>query len=158
MPLFIVRQATHSDVDVIAPLFDGYRQFYGKETEVEASRAFIEARLRLSESVVFIAETTEKAIGFAQLYPSFSSVSMKKIFILNDLFVTAAGRNKGAGKALIQSAAEYAAKIGAVRISLSTAVNNTAAQGLYESAGWQRDESFYVYNLPINASQVAQPK
>jgi len=89
-----------------------------------------------------------KALGFTQLYPSFSSVSMARTFILNDLFVVPQARGMGVGKSLLKTARDYAARIGAVRLSLSTSIDNSAAQTLYEQQGWARDRQFLVYNAP----------
>jgi GNAT superfamily N-acetyltransferase len=98
--------------------------------------------------VLFIAHEGSSPIGFTQLYPSFSSVSLKRIFILNDLFVNESGRRKGVGSALISAAVEYAKAVGAIRLALSTALTNTTAQALYESGGWERDDDFF-YIYPI---------
>lgn len=39
------------------------------------------------ESIVFMAFDDNEAIGFVHLYPSFSSVSMKQTWVLNDFYV-----------------------------------------------------------------------
>ena len=142
-----VRQAVFADLGALVPLFDAYRQFYGQAGDLAGAKAFLRDRFEHSQSVVFIAEEGGRAVGFTQLYPSFSSVSMARTFVLNDLFVAPDRRRKGIGEMLLQSAAEFARNVGAVRLTLSTAVANAAAQALYESAGWRRDEKFYVYNL-----------
>ena len=63
-------------------------------------------------------------VGFTQLYPSFSSVSMKKIWILNDLFVEETSRRKGSANLLMNTVENYARETGAVRMVLATAVRN----------------------------------
>lgn len=145
----IVRRATPDDLDALVPLFDGYRSFYGRPTDPAAARGFLAARLACGESVVFIAFAGGKAVGFAQLYPSFSSVSVARLHVLNDLFVSASGRRRAVGKRLLAAAVEFARADGAVRIALSTARANLAAQALYESTGWQRDEDFIVYEFHL---------
>ena len=87
------------------------------------------------------------AVGFTQLYPSFSSGAMARIFILNDLFVAPEARGCGAGSALLKAAAQYGRSVGATRLVLSTEVTNTTAQSVYEKKGWKRDTAFYVYQL-----------
>ncbi|HEY8095536.1 MAG TPA: GNAT family N-acetyltransferase [Methylobacter sp.] len=149
MNTIIVRQAVISDLEVLAPLFDGYRQFYGRAGDLPAATEFLSARFNRNESVLFIAHEGNKAIGFTQLYPSFSSVSLARILVLNDLFVDEHARRKGAASKLMSAAVEYAGSGGAVRISLSTATTNEAAQRLYQSAGWQRDEQFFVYHFAV---------
>ena len=145
-----VRQATVDDVEPLVPLFDAYRQFYGRTSDVAAARTFLLARFANRESTLFIAHQGEMAIGFAQLYPSFSSVSLARIFILNDLFVQEQARRTGVASSLLSAAATFAVSLGAVRLSLSTALTNDAAQALYRSAGWNRDQQFSVYHLALS--------
>jgi GNAT superfamily N-acetyltransferase len=146
-----IRQAVVSDIDALAPLFDSYRQFYGRESDIRAAREFLLARFNHGESVVFIAHDANVPIGFAQLYPSFSSVSLARTFVLNDLFVRESRRRKGAASLLLAAAVEFGKSLAAARLSLSTAVSNETAQALYQSAGWRRDEQFFVYHYAIPA-------
>jgi ribosomal protein S18 acetylase RimI-like enzyme len=141
----IVRAAQH-DVDVIAPLFDAYRVFYKAASNLQASHNFITERLANDESVIFLAcDGNNAAIGFVQLYPSFDSVQMQRLWILNDLFVDPYARTGGAGAALL-AAERFAREDDAVGLTLSTAVDNHTAQRLYERAGYVRDETFFVSN------------
>ncbi len=145
-----IRRATTTDLDAAAPLFDAYRQFYGQRSDVAAARAFLEERLRRDESVIFLAVADEdggEALGFTQLYPSFSSVSLRRLWILNDLFVAPNGRRGGVGRRLLERAREWAIETEAKGLVLATAVTNRAAQALYESCGWQRDDEFQHYHL-----------
>ena len=144
-----VRQATLLDLEQLAPLFDRYRQFYGRASDVAAAREFLLARFTSKESTLLIAHEDERPVGFTQLYPSFSSVSLARIFILNDLFVSEQARRNGVASALMSAAVKFASTLGAVRLSLSTAITNDAAQALYHSAGWKRDDQFFVYHLAI---------
>lgn len=145
-----IRQATIRDLEELVPLFDNYRQFYGRISDLRAAREFLLARFDNHESIVFIAHEDERAIGFTQLYPSFSSISLARIFILNDLFVHEQARRKGVASALMSAAVEFATTMGATRLSLSTAMTNHAAQALYRSAGWERDDQFWVYDFAIS--------
>jgi ribosomal protein S18 acetylase RimI-like enzyme len=146
-----IRQAAASDIDTLAPLFDSYRQFYGRESDIRAAREFLLARFNHGESVVFIAHDANVPIGFAQLYPSFSSVSLARTFVLNDLFVHESSRRKGVASLLLAAAVEFGKSSAAARLSLSTAISNDTAQALYQSAGWRRDEQFFVYHYAIPA-------
>jgi len=149
MNTITVRQAVLTDLEALSPLFDSYRQFYGRASDLPAATAFLSARFNHNESVLFIAHDGDKAVGFTQLYPSFSSVSLARTFMLNDLFVDASARRKGVASKLMTAAVEYAGSGGAVRVSLSTAITNEAAQTLYQAAGWQRDEQFFVYHFAV---------
>lgn len=140
-----VRQATVADLNLLVPLFDAYRQFYRQPSEPERARRFLLERLEHNQSVIFLAFEDAAAIGFTQLYPSFSSGAMARIFILNDLFVAPEARRRGTGSALLEAAAQYGRRTGALRLVLSTEVTNTTAQSVYERMGWKRDTVFCVY-------------
>ena len=143
-----IRQAILADIEELSVLFDGYRQFYGRESDLAAAEKFLLDRFHHAESVLFIAHQGSSPIGFAQLYPSFSSVSLGRIYILNDLFVNQLGRRKGVGSQLISAVVDFAKAVGAIRLGLSTALTNTNAQALYETKGWERDDDFF-YIYPI---------
>ncbi|HKW25210.1 MAG TPA: GNAT family N-acetyltransferase [Terriglobales bacterium] len=147
-PVRIVR-ATAADVQRIAPLFDAYRQFYKQKADLAAAGAFIAQRLQRDESVIFLALNGDKAVGFVQLYPCFSSTAMKRMWILNDLFVTPEARRSGAAKALMERARQWAVETNADSLWLETAVDNHPAQRLYESLAWKRDNDYYRYLMPL---------
>lgn len=146
---FIVRQAVLADLDLLAPMLDQYRQFYQRPSDVAAARAFLTDRFNHGESVLFIAQDGETVLGFTQMYPTFSSVSLVRVFVFNDLFVAEAGRRRGVGKALIAAASSYAKSLGAKCLTLSTAKTNVRAQALYRSTGWEREETFVEYTLML---------
>jgi GNAT superfamily N-acetyltransferase len=141
---------TAEQAELVAPLFDAYRQFYGQPPDLDGARRFLAERLGRGESVIFAVVEHGRALGFTQLYPSFSSVSLKPIWVLNDLFVAEDARRRGVGARLLRAARDHAMRTGAVRLALSTAVTNTTAQALYERDGWRRDTAFlhYEYVLP----------
>lgn len=146
------RLATVADVDVIAPLFDAYRQFYEQAPDLVLARAFIDARLRNDESVVLQAfDEAGHVVGFCQLYPTFCSVEAKPIYALYDLFVVPEARRSGAGTVLLQAAERLAAARGKSRMDLTTAKSNKAAQAAYESLGWRRDDVFFAYSRAVEA-------
>ncbi len=146
----VVRRATIQDLDRLGPLFDAYRQFYGQPSSLVGARKFLSDRLAHNESVVLIAEKRDgTAIGFVQLFPTFSSILAARMFLLGDLFVAPEARRRGVGTLLLNSAAEAARTAGAVRLELATAITNTPAQKLYEGLGWKRDKEFCIYGLPL---------
>lgn len=145
-----VRQATIHDLDLIAPLFDGYRQFYGQPADLGLAQRFLRDRFQQRESVVLLAVDEEgEGVGFVQLYPLFSSVRAARSYLLNDLFVAPAARRRGVAAALMHEAVDFARAVGAVAMSLSTAHANESAQRLYESLGWKRDEEFREYTFAL---------
>ncbi|MEK0315919.1 GNAT family N-acetyltransferase [Cohnella sp. 56] len=146
-----IRQATIHDLALIVPLFDAYRSFYGQPSDEAGARSYLTARLGQLESVILLAqhEGAANAAGFVQLYPSFSSISMKRLWILNDLFVHTLYRKGGVASRLLEAAKRHAVATGAKGLTLSTALDNVGAQRLYERAGYERDEAFCYYDLTL---------
>jgi ribosomal protein S18 acetylase RimI-like enzyme len=150
-----VRQATIVDLDLVAPLFDAYRQFYRKPADLALAKRFLLERFQHNESIIFVAIGDDgAALGFVQMFPSFSSGAAARILILNDLFVVPDARRMGVGKLLLRAAADFGRAAGAVRLTLSTEVTNKNAQALYESEGWTLQTDFNVYNLALNSYVV----
>jgi GNAT superfamily N-acetyltransferase len=138
------------DLDLVAPLFDAYRQFYRKPADLALARQFLLERFQHHESILFVAiGEGGVALGFTQLFPSFSSVSAGRILVLNDLFVLPDARGAGVGTQLLRAAADYGKAVGAVGLILSTEVTNKTAQALYESEGWNRQTDYFVYRLAL---------
>ena len=129
----------------LAPLFDGYRVFYKQTSDPTAAEKFLTERFDREDSVVFLAlDNDGKGMGFTQLYPSFSSVSMQRVYILNDLYVASAWRGQGVGAALLNAAKAFALKAGSKGLTLETDVDNPA-QHLYERLGWKKDDDVFHY-------------
>ena len=142
-------RASEEQIDLLIPLFDGYRQFYAQDSDPEGARAFLTERLGKSESVILLALNEGQGCGFTQLYPAFSSVAMRPIWILNDLFVAPDSRRLGVGRCLIRRAIDFATEQRAKRLVLCTAVDNRTAQLLYEDMGWVRDSAFQHYQFDL---------
>ena len=138
-----------SCVELVVPLFDAYRTWYGESSDVDGARNFLTHRLRNNESVILLAVAEEQPVGFTQLYPLFSSISMAPIWLLNDLFVDEAFRGRGVGTLLLEAATEFARQTDAGRIELETEISNTLAQKLYERLGWRRNSTHLFYSLEI---------
>ena len=146
MPEVRTVRAELDDLDGLTPLFDAYRLFYGQASDLAGARAFLADRFKRGESVIFLAVVDGAIVGFTQLYPSYSSVSMKRLWVLNDLFVTPDARKSGAGRALLERAERWAAETGAKGLTLSTQITNRGAQRLYEACGWTKDDEFLHYH------------
>ena len=131
-------------------LFDLYRQFYKYESNLIESTNYIKDRINNNESTIFIAISgADEAIGFVQLYETFGSLDLGKIIILYDLYVKEDHRKNNIGRKLMIKSHEYAKKINAKRIQLSTAIDNYIGQSLYESLGYVKDDDFYTYDFEI---------
>jgi ribosomal protein S18 acetylase RimI-like enzyme len=153
-----VRRATSGNAGRVAPLFDAYRQFYGLAPDLALSRRFIAERLERDESIVLLAQSAEgAALGFVQMYPTFASLRAARVFVLYDLFVAPTARRSGVARMLMEAAVAEARTSGAVALTLQTARTNHAAQRLYESLGWKRDEAFCEYGIDIDPPVEARP-
>ncbi|GGG47111.1 N-acetyltransferase [Croceivirga lutea] len=139
-----VYKASIESIDKIVPLFDAYRVFYEQDSNLESCRNFITNRLRQNESVIFLAEINKEVVGFCQLYTTFSSVSLEPFYILNDLYVAKAHRNKGVAHSLLQAAKELCIAKNYKGLALETALNNPA-QKLYEKLEWKKDLEYLHY-------------
>lgn len=141
-----IRKATTGDIEPLAGLFDQYRVFYRKEPDPEGCRLFLTERIGNNESEIFLAETPQgDAIGFVQLYPLFSSTRMKRLWLLNDLYVAPEQRGKGISKLLINRSKELCHETGACGLSLETEKANEIGNNLYPATGFEVDNDHNYY-------------
>lgn len=141
-----IRNATIKDLESVVELFDKYRIFYEKESDKIKAKEFISERIELKDSQIFVAETFDKElVGFVQLYPIFSSTRMKRLWLLNDLFVANEHRGKGISKALIESSKEFTKQTNACGLILETAKTNTIGNQLYPRVGFLLDNEHNYY-------------
>lgn len=160
---YFVGQATIHDVPQLAVLFDQYRVFYGQASNVEGAKQFLLDRFNHAESVILVAKDDKNVntsanvnsnlnaniVGFTQLYPTFSSISMQRSWVLNDLYIAEEYRKQGIAEQLLEQAKRFAMMTNAKGIALSTAPTNKQAQALYEKLGYVRDDEFYNYFLGL---------
>jgi ribosomal protein S18 acetylase RimI-like enzyme len=140
------------ELDQAAQLLDAYRGFYGLVSDRAGAAAFLSERIAQGDSMVLLAFATaeeREAAGIAQLYPSFSSLALGRIVVLNDLYVAPRWRRRGVARALVDAAVAYAGRLGAERLELSTQHTNAAALRLYRSLGWVVDQEFAHLELPL---------
>ncbi|WP_413282903.1 GNAT family N-acetyltransferase [Vibrio sp. MA40-2] len=138
------------NLELITPLFDSYRVFYGQVSDLSVAREFIKARVENEQSIIFLAiDNNDKSVGFTQLYPSFSSVSVARTWILNDLYVVEEARKQGVAKMLMNAARELAVNDKVKGLVLETAADNITAQCLYESLGYEKELGIYHYFLNL---------
>ncbi len=148
MAVEVVR-AGEAELGALVPLFDAYRDFYGKPSDPEGGRAFLAERMAANESVIFLAILDGRPAGFTQLYPLFSSTRMARLWLLNDLFVAADLRGRGVGEALLERARQHALETGGCELMLETA-NDNPARRLYERCGYTRISGYSFFSLPLD--------
>jgi GNAT superfamily N-acetyltransferase len=143
-----IRKAEIADIEPLAVLFDQYRIFYKSSSDIKGAKEFIEERIKKNQSTIFLAISDNEIIGFTQLYPIFSSVSMKRTWLLNDLFVHEKARKKGVAQALLNAATSYGSSTTSKWLLLQTGEDNTVAQALYEKNGWKKvSDIFYQFDI-----------
>ncbi len=142
-----ITRANSQHLEQLAELFNSYRVFYKQPSDLNAARTFLNNRIMKQDSVIFLAFNAQnRAMGFTQLYPSFSSVALKPVYILNDLFVDESYRGEGVASGLMTKATEHAIEKGCRGLTLETGIDNPA-QKLYERLGWVKDSEVYHYTL-----------
>ncbi|TGK82226.1 GNAT family N-acetyltransferase [Leptospira noumeaensis] len=142
-----IRQANYKDVLKISPVFDEYRQFYGQSTNITGATRFLQDRMEHAQSIIFVAEdpNTGEIAGFTQLYPVFSSISMQRSYILNDLYVKKDFRKKGIAKQLIGEVKSFTKSNSGKGLELSTSTHNKEARALYTKEGFEQETEFLTY-------------
>jgi len=142
--MITISTASLTDINLMTSLFDAYRVFYKQKSDLPAAEMFLSTRLSNSESTILLAWFDDELIGFTQIYPLFSSVSMQHLHVLNDLYVNPDHRGKGAATLLLNAAQQFATSNGSKGLSLETH-NSNPAQALYERLGWVKDEEYMHY-------------
>ena len=142
-----IREAETSDLDQLSKLFDSYRMFYGKESNIDISKKFLESRLSNKDSKVFVCEVNNILTGFVQLYPLFSSTRVSKYWLLNDLFVDSEYRGNGYSKLLIDKAKELVKESNSCGMMLETEKSNKIGNNLYPETGFKKNDfsNFYEW-------------
>ena len=141
----LIKRATLTEIEPLTKLFDLYRMFYKQESDLKGAEQYLRERISREESVAFMAFDGDQPLGFVQLYPSFSSVSMMRSWILNDLYVKREARGRGVGEKLLKTAIQFAKETEAKGLFLETANDNMNAQRLYEKIGFIKEENYFYY-------------
>lgn len=139
----IIRKASKKDIEQLSVLFDKYRIFYKQQPDISLAKTFLKKRMKRKESVIFVAEERDELIGFTQLFPIFSSVSMQRTWLLNDLYVNEKARGIGTATALLNAAKKFGAETRSKWLLLQTTADNVTAQKVYEKNGWVKETDFF---------------
>ncbi len=147
----MIRKANINDTDQIAHLFDLYRIFYRKTSDLDQAKKFISERITQQDSTIFIFEKKNSIVGFVQLYPIFSSTRMQKMWLLNDLYVLASERGLNIGVALLKHAQFFAKETKTCGLLLETEKTNVIGNKLYPKLGFELIDSsnFYFWETSL---------
>ncbi len=144
----MVSKATIADLSQLAELFDEYRVFYECQSDLQNSKTFLAERITNSDSAIFVARSGGILMGFVQLYPLLSSVRMKKLWLLNDLYVNPKFRGRKVSVMLLDGAKQLARETHAAGLVLETTKSNTIGNYLYVKADFvlDIDHNYYSWN------------
>lgn len=145
-------QATCDHLDLLVPMFVRYRELYGARPMVELSRTFLEQRITDKDAIVYLAFSQEnnQLVGFSLLYTSYSSLSLRPVWILNDIFVIESARRKQVARTLVIRARDDASAANAVRLRVATNTYNNTIRKMYESLGFYENPQLTNYILPLD--------
>ena len=148
----MIARVTETDLDELLPLMRGYCDFYEVDPPdddlLAMSRRLI-ADPKLEGIQLISRDDAGRAVGFATIFWTWSTLSASRIAVMNDLFVEPGARGSGAADALIQACAEAARERGASSLEWTTAQDNHRAQAVYDRVGGRRDERWVDYDLEV---------
>ena len=142
-----IREAKLSDLENLSDLFNSYRMFYGKKSDLKVANEFLRSRIENKDSKIFVCDLNNELSGFVQLYPIFSSTRVSRYWLLNDLFVDIEKRGKGYSKLLIDRSKELVIESKACGMMLETEKSNDIGNMLYPSTGFKKNKlsNFYEW-------------
>lgn len=147
--VLVIRQATIQDLPKIVPIFDCYREYFQQQKNPTKVEEFLFKKFEQLESVIFIAEQNSEFIGVAQLYPVFSSLTLERVWLLNDFFISEEYRSRRVGTELFKKVKEFSKLTKAKGIELSVEHSNTMAWEFWEKQGFKLDDEFRYYSYKL---------
>ena len=148
-----IKAVDERDLDELLPLMRGYCEFY----EVAPSDADLLAMSRVliddpeREGLQLIARDADgKAVGFATIFWTWTTLSASRLGVMNDLFVAPDARGGGIADALIEACAEHCRRRGIESLEWQTANDNHRAQAVYDRIGGEKSERWLDYSLAVS--------
>lgn len=140
----VVRRATPGDASALVELGEavasepeGWLISDGSWRTPGEERRFLRALRRYNDAAVFVAELPDGIVGRLSLGRDPHPASRHVADL--GLMVAAAHRRRGIGKALLETAVDWARESGVRKLELHVFPHNEAAMGLYESFGFRRE-------------------
>jgi GNAT superfamily N-acetyltransferase len=153
----VIRRAREGDERRVAEfairLFDQHVEYdaerFSTFANVEGAARFYRSRFDTADSAVVVAEIENEIVGFAYIErdPLNYAELLENGAWLHDIYVDERARTEGVGKALINAAAEAAKQMGAEKLLLTVAAKNSAAQKVFEKAGFRPTMMEMTLNL-----------
>jgi GNAT superfamily N-acetyltransferase len=149
----VIEPVTEAELPELLPLMRGYCDFYEVNPSDDELLAFSRELLASPEldGVQLLARDDEgRAIGFATILWTWSTLSASRIAVMNDLFVSPDGRGSGAADALIKACVERAREHGATSLEWQTARDNERARKVYDRVGGRMSDRWVDYDLSLS--------
>ena len=144
-----------NDLEQLVPAFDSYRQRYKQPSEPEKIEQFLRQMLQQEASTILLSYEGEELTGFVQLYPSYSSIGLAPIWVLNDFYIFGGTGRKQTAEGLLNAAKELCQNTGAIRIEVTTRKENHRLHKLYRDFGFEKDFKYDYYFLRVNDQEIA---
>ena len=148
----MIERVREQDLPDLLPLMQDYCDFYGvypSDADLLAvSKALIADPER--EGLQLLArDGSGRAVGFATVFWTWSTLRAARIGVMNDLFVASDARGSGAAEQLIAACREECRRRGDIAsLGWQTAKDNLRAQAVYERVGAGRSE-WIDYSLDV---------
>jgi GNAT superfamily N-acetyltransferase len=118
-------------------LFDQYRVHYGQPADPDGSRAWLTDATTAGPMRAFLARVDAVPAGICLVAICPASLTLGEFWMVRDLFVHPRWRRTGVARGLLDAVRAAARRRGALRLSLQTEDDNTAALRLYERYGFR---------------------
>lgn len=147
---FSIDTARSSDVPA---LLDAYEWLFAPPGTVPprwdrgSAAAALERALASGDSAVLVAREGERLIGICTAYIDLDSVRFGRRCWVEDLAVDPARRSRGAGKALLDAAKDWARGRGATHLELDSGTARADAHRFYEREGPSWDSRCFAWEL-----------
>jgi GNAT superfamily N-acetyltransferase len=148
----VITTVTGDDLPELLLLMRAYCDFYEVDPSDDALLAMSRTLIDDPEleGIQLIARDEEgRAVGFATIFWTWSTLSASRLGVMNDLFVVADARGSGHADALIAECAKRSRQRGATSLDWQTARDNMRAQAVYDRVGATRDDRWLDYSLGV---------
>ncbi len=150
-----INRCNINDLNTLAPLFDAYRQHFKQTSDLDGVKAYLKQRLEAEEAIVYLVGSDEICHGFVLLYPSFSSIGLAPIWMLNDFYLHSGSNKRLMAKQLLDRIGEDCKAAGAIRIEVTTRKENHRLHKLYKDYGFEKDYKYDHYFLQLGQTAAS---
>jgi len=135
-----IRRATEADFPRLVEMITALAAFNDDQAVIRLDDLRRDLLGPSSWLVVIVASIHTSLIGYAALCPLVRLQFGQRGMDIHHLFVEAAHRGQGVGKALIQASFQEAQALGCSYAKISTSASNHAAQNVYWANGFEIEE------------------